>query len=284
MSHAEAPIRTHCQNCGTELKGPYCHSCGQHDFDAHQSFGHALHEVLESFFHFDGKFFGGIYDLLFRPGYLTLEYNSGRRARHIPPLRLYIFVSLLFFLSPNPQPTDTGSAVDLAGGKEQFVKELETKQHGKTEPGERELLEKAEHIAEHSDELMERFHHYLPRAVLVCLPLFALLSMFVFRKSGYSYLQHLVLALNLHSFFFLFTLSMSGWRQIIGHWSGLMAGWLYFLSVVYLVIYAYLTLRRVFRQGSAKRVALKGALLLCAYGLVVGTVMLGTIIIAAMLV
>lgn len=284
MSHAEAPIRTHCQNCGTELKGPYCHSCGQHDFDAHQSFGHALHEVLESFFHFDGKFFGGIYDLLFRPGYLTLEYNSGRRARHIPPLRLYIFISLLFFVCPSAEP-GPGSGVHVQkADQEEIARKIEASTYDKSNPTERKVVHWVGHVAQNTDKLMDKFHHYLPRSVLLCLPIFALLSMVVFRKSGYSFLQHLVLALNLHSFFFLFILSMSGWRLLAGLWSGWLSGWLYFLSAVYLVIYAYLTLRRVFRQGSAKRVAFKGALLLGSYGFVVGMVMLGTIILAAMLV
>jgi len=282
MSHAEAPIRTHCQNCETELKGPYCHKCGQHDFDAHQSFGHALHEVLESFFHWDGKFFGGIYDLLFRPGYLTLEYNAGRRARHIPPLRLYIFISLLFFVCPSAEP-GPGSGIHVnKADREEIAQKLEASRYNKADPGERELVQRVGHVVENTDEMMDKFHHYLPRAVLVCLPLFALLSMLVFRKSGYSFLQHLVLALNLHSFFLLLTLSLSGWRLLAGLWSGWLSGWLYFLGVVYLVIYAYLTLRRVFRQGSAKRVALKGIVLLGAYGVVVGTVMLGTILIAAL--
>ena len=71
-SRAPGPVaHTHCQNCGTALAGHYCHECGQHDMDFHQSFGHVFLEALENFFHFDAKFFRNIVTLLFRPGRLT---------------------------------------------------------------------------------------------------------------------------------------------------------------------------------------------------------------------
>ncbi len=94
---AHGPVHTHCENCGARLGGPFCHRCGQHDFDFSQSFGHVFHEALENFFHFDAKLFRNIVTLLFRPGVLPAEFNAGHRVAQMPPLRLYIFVSILFF-------------------------------------------------------------------------------------------------------------------------------------------------------------------------------------------
>jgi Arc/MetJ-type ribon-helix-helix transcriptional regulator len=91
------PIHTHCENCGTKLDGPFCHRCGQHDFEFHRSFGHVFMEALENFFHFDAKFFRNIVTLLFKPGQLTADFNAGKRASQMPPFRLYLFVSVLFF-------------------------------------------------------------------------------------------------------------------------------------------------------------------------------------------
>src|SRR5688572_11178452 len=62
------PFHTHCENCGTKLDGPYCHRCGQHDFEFHRSFWHVFLEALENLFHFEGKFFRNIVTLLFQPG------------------------------------------------------------------------------------------------------------------------------------------------------------------------------------------------------------------------
>ncbi len=92
------PFHTHCENCGTRLDGPWCHKCGQHDFEFHRSFRHVFLEALESIFHFEGKFFRNMVTLLFRPGRLTEDFNRGRRAAQMPPFRLYVFVSFLFFL------------------------------------------------------------------------------------------------------------------------------------------------------------------------------------------
>lgn len=97
-SGGHGPIHTHCENCGTKLEGPWCHKCGQHDFEFHRSFWHVLHDALENFLHFDAKLFRNIVTLLFRPGRLTADFNAGKRAAQMPPFRLYLFVSVLFFI------------------------------------------------------------------------------------------------------------------------------------------------------------------------------------------
>lgn len=87
-----------CLNCGTPLHGPYCSACGQHDIDYHRSFHHVAHDLLENLFHFEGKFFVTVAWLLAHPGRLTREFLAGRRQRQVNPLRLYLFVSVLFFV------------------------------------------------------------------------------------------------------------------------------------------------------------------------------------------
>lgn len=285
--------RTHCENCGTELKGPFCHQCGQHDFDANGSFRHAVHEALESFFHWDGKFFKGVFDLLFRPGRLTVEYNAGKRASQIPPLRFYIFVSLLFFLTPSSHSPeglkDLDIQVDHSSDFTKAVKQARaehkaTPASGKSKSDialEDKVLDTLEEKSSHAEKIFENFQHYLPRAVLVCLPLFALLSLLVFRKSGYSYLQHLVFSLHLHTFFFLFTLSLGGWLQLTGLLSTRLSGWLNLVGTVYVFVYAYLAIRHVFKGKRKRGTILRGLLLLGSYAFVLALVMLSTIVLAA---
>ncbi|WP_165699459.1 DUF3667 domain-containing protein [Hymenobacter jejuensis] len=55
-------------------------------------------EVLEGVFHFDGKVFRTLRLLLFAPGSLTLRFWQGKRVAYVPPVRLYVFISFLFFL------------------------------------------------------------------------------------------------------------------------------------------------------------------------------------------
>lgn len=88
----------HCSNCGTALKGPICHSCGQDADTFHRPVWSLVLEVLDGFFSFDGRFWRTIPALMFRPGRITRHYLTGVRARYVQPFRLFIVASLAFFL------------------------------------------------------------------------------------------------------------------------------------------------------------------------------------------
>ncbi len=87
-----------CLNCGTVLAGPFCHYCGQPDKNFLRFFPVLLREMLADFLDFDSRFARTMKPLLFHPGKLTRDYLDGRRFRYTPPLRLYIFASMAFFL------------------------------------------------------------------------------------------------------------------------------------------------------------------------------------------
>ena len=87
-----------CDNCGAELSGHYCSRCGQRAETEAHTVGHFMREAIEAFTHFDSRFWGTLRPLLRRPGFLTREYFAGRRARYLPPLRLYLIMSVLFFV------------------------------------------------------------------------------------------------------------------------------------------------------------------------------------------
>lgn len=69
-------------------------------------------EAFEDTFSWDSRALNSVFALLFKPGFLTREYFLGRRARYIPPLRLYIFSSLLFFFYLSLQNTFNTDASD----------------------------------------------------------------------------------------------------------------------------------------------------------------------------
>jgi Protein of unknown function (DUF3667) len=110
-----APL-THCENCGTELRGHYCSNCGQAAIDYRRSFRHVIVDVLDSFLNWDSKFVRTIGLLLWRPGWLTNQFVDGRRVRFLHPLRLYLLVSIVFFVCAKLIPvsdTHTTKAEDL---------------------------------------------------------------------------------------------------------------------------------------------------------------------------
>jgi len=94
--HAPAPGAV-CANCGTELAGPYCHACGQDADDHHRSIAHLAWEGVEGLTHLDGRLAQTLPLLLFQPGRLARDHLDGRRARHVPPFRLFL-ISLLVFM------------------------------------------------------------------------------------------------------------------------------------------------------------------------------------------
>lgn len=49
-------------------------------------------------FELDGRAYRTIFTLFTRPGFLTREYFSGRRMQYTPPLRLFLIISISFFL------------------------------------------------------------------------------------------------------------------------------------------------------------------------------------------
>lgn len=89
---------TKCLNCGTELKGPFCYFCGQPDRNFMRFFPVLLRDLMEDLLDLDSRFVRTMKPLLFKPGRLTRDYMEGRRFRYAPPMRLYIFSSIVFFL------------------------------------------------------------------------------------------------------------------------------------------------------------------------------------------
>ena len=89
---------TQCLNCGTALEGPFCYYCGQPDKNFMRFFPALLREFMEDFLELDSRFTRTMKPLLFLPGKLTRDYLDGKRFRYTPPLRLYIFSSMVFFI------------------------------------------------------------------------------------------------------------------------------------------------------------------------------------------
>lgn len=73
-------------------------ACGQKDFNMLRPFWTLLEDTLGDLFSFDSRFFGTLVPLFFRPGFVTREFNQGRRAAFVPPFRQYLVISIIFFL------------------------------------------------------------------------------------------------------------------------------------------------------------------------------------------
>jgi Protein of unknown function (DUF3667) len=94
---APAALANRCANCGALLAGPYCSMCGQHAHGSARSLTELCQDCVHVLTHADGRFWKTIRALLLSPGKLTQEYFLDHRERYLPPVRLYIVLSILFF-------------------------------------------------------------------------------------------------------------------------------------------------------------------------------------------
>ena len=90
----------YCPNCDNEQlpENHFCHHCGQKHTDIKRPFWSFFKEFLDTNFNFDSKILRTIVPFLFKPGYLTRLYVEGKRTQYFPPLRIYLFVMVLFFI------------------------------------------------------------------------------------------------------------------------------------------------------------------------------------------
>ncbi len=88
-----------CRNCDTPLTADFCPECGQLDRDLNRPIWTLMVDSADALFDIDSRIFRTIMPLILLPGHLTKSYNEGKRARYLPPVRLYIMASILFFLT-----------------------------------------------------------------------------------------------------------------------------------------------------------------------------------------
>ncbi|KCZ54704.1 hypothetical protein HY29_13580 [Hyphomonas beringensis] len=102
LSHGEHhPVRSGqpCANCGAIVEDRYCSTCGQLASNFHRPVWHLVMTSLADTFALDGRLNRSLPMLLFRPGRMTRNYLEGKRARYVPPFRLFLLSSVLFFLT-----------------------------------------------------------------------------------------------------------------------------------------------------------------------------------------
>ncbi|WP_316784066.1 DUF3667 domain-containing protein [Pedobacter frigiditerrae] len=98
MSSVKLRKEKDCLNCGHIVEEHFCPKCGQENIVTKEDAFHMVTHAIADYFHFEHKFFGTIGPLLLKPGRLTKEYVAGKRMSSIHPIRLYIFISIVFFL------------------------------------------------------------------------------------------------------------------------------------------------------------------------------------------
>ena len=103
----------YCANCGTPMQGEFCYRCGQSIHSAIKPIHGMLEDTIDIIFNVDHRVIHTIPPLLLKPGFLTLEYFSGRCVRYIAPFRLMFTLSLLAFFVIHLRMDSVSGTIDL---------------------------------------------------------------------------------------------------------------------------------------------------------------------------
>jgi hypothetical protein len=87
-----------CPNCSAPVTGAYCAMCGQERDTHRRSVWHLLGDLVEDIISFDSRILRTGVALMAEPGELAVAFREGRPQGYVPALRLYFFVSLIFFV------------------------------------------------------------------------------------------------------------------------------------------------------------------------------------------
>ena len=228
-----------CTNCGAQLQGPFCQSCGQKAASPHLGFHEVLHEVTHEFVHLDGKIFQTLKVLITKPGQLTLDLVGGRRMRYVGPLRLYLTASLLFFLLLTVLPGGRESVLNVtvsnqpSSGWTVRMGPVRDERQASVSPEVERLRQ----------EVGERIIHNLPRVVFALVPVTALLTFAFYRRRQPYYVAHLYYSVHMHSFVFL-----AGAANVLLSRAGTFGALLALANGAWVGTYHFLALRRFFGE------------------------------------
>jgi len=310
-----------CRNCGEVLTGQYCAHCGQRSKVRIISLWELLKDLIGDLIEWDSRMWRTLRPLLFRPGLLTLEYLSGRRMHYTPPFRLYLMLSVVFFLmvsisSDSPLElhlgdgganiqispagdvadsrapvADTGEATVLDRVLEQMPEEERAETRAALEQSLEELppeeaeaarrrlkdpcsteglqlevpgLERYEGrlreacrkiIADSGAGFGRALWENIPKMMFIFLPIIALVNKTLYIGSRRYYVEHLLFFVHFHAFFFLaITLDVlawraTGWLQGSDNSLAFLPRLLTAVIVIYVPVYLFKAMRRVYGQG-----------------------------------
>jgi hypothetical protein len=282
-----------CKNCNAALLGRFCVNCGQ-AADVHvPSTVELLHEMLEGLTHSDSRLWRTLKLLWFKPGRLTEEFVAGRRVAYLPPFRLYLILSIVFFLiasfvHPSGQVIqfDDASAPGAASDAQRVTGCQDANFITFTsDPKWNQRFQHAclEAVRERGKALWPVVVGTAPKAMFIFLPLIAFLHMLLYWRPRYRYAEHLLFFIHLHAFFFSVAIVMicaiiaaDSWPKLAGVSDVLetVLGW-------YAAIYSLFAMRRVFRRGWLGTL-FKAVVLFFIYSIVFALTFVGVIVYAAL--
>ena len=157
-------MTNNCLNCNDEISGKYCSNCSQATSTHRFSLSHVIkHDFIHGIFHFDKGFFYTIKELFSRPGNSIREYVQGKRTKHFNYFSTIILLLTIGYFLKKWTKIEVSSLYDK----------------------------------ESLSGVFKVLKEYSKITVFLNIPINALVSFLLFKKSKQNYTENLVLNLYL---------------------------------------------------------------------------------------
>lgn len=87
-----------CKNCGSEIQGSYCESCGQRTSVSKVTFKETFLDLIDTLFTINAPLLTTLKMLIVNPGKLFTEYLSGKRKTYYRPVTFFILMTLIYLV------------------------------------------------------------------------------------------------------------------------------------------------------------------------------------------
>ena len=257
----EQEAHTPCTNCEHPFTGNFCPNCGQSIKIYERPFPSIVKEFLGDLFAFDSRFWRSIPALIYKPGTMISEYVGGKHGLYVPPFRLYVFISFIFFLllenlavngiEANKDEIISAISRDSSETKEvnEFAQDnailhspvkdtsvqaekpeaVNIQINGKDEQA------KFKEIISDPAKYIVRFNKNLSWSFFLLMPLLGFLLWVFFRKNRPYYVPPFLYALQLHTLLFLVLSILIGLQLLFSDQSRFSGIWLTYLLPVHAV-------------------------------------------------
>lgn len=206
-----------CLNCSADLHGAFCSACGQRSVPADPTVAELVGDAWQELSGYDGRVAASFKSLV-HPGRLTLEYLAGHRSRYLSPVRLYLTLSLIYFVVAAAAPVDPSSRPGQLQGPGQLKFGVWTTNGAQLTDEDRAEMESElkemvwplrvliESIQKDPIAFRSRLFTIMPRVFFALLPVFAGIVWLFYRERRFP--AALVFAVHVHAFAFMaFTVS-----------------------------------------------------------------------------
>ena len=310
MQNKEIKKLTTCPNCQTTLahQENFCPNCGQKNRSILLSVRDIFDDVIGSIFNYDARIWSSLRLLFFQPGQLTVNYLNGKRAAYLSPIRLYLSISVLYFLllafnyQKEIQIVDkeiaamtqddlsdslqlnlgiytinvTGEALGQFKNTKLNIDSFLLSNDIPVNTMNRLMLKQSiRALSGGMGNMANQFNRISSFSMFFLMPIFAFVLLGFFKKKRAFYLEHLVLSLHLHTLTFIL-FSIEELMELTLNWKLDENEWYTLFSFAVVFLFFILYVKRVYQFGW-KRTIIKalGVAILYSIILIITLVLVG---------